>query len=464
MRGSIFGSLIAVAVLAPGCAVVRSTPKPGGVIAAGLTYYLPKRELKITAERKLLKRDSLQKVIATKTLELVASAAVANAVNVQVGTARARLASPTVLSDAEAKLTVNRELAIALGDSSTAEARKKAIEKTIDEAEVGLVAIASVGNTDCVFTYSASLEVSAPVADTRQRFVVNTAHSPLRDDNIKVAVNNAGLLTTANLVAQDRTGDIAVDIAGAVAGLSAPLTVLSTTPPGSSNKVPCGQLPTRYAHRLDPADSTAVHALNAALRERDFPYQLEMPSMSAPRNPGDTDKVNPQSRMLPNDLVVRDRGRNGVLFYRTALPQTVVLRQCNSGTQCQVDSGSTPVEATVIMLPQVGPLSYIPMRSSFLVKTTDDVVFDNGMITSWNANRPSELAEVVRLPVRVLKSIVSIPAELVKLRVDLADQQKGLAASQQSQIEAQARLATIHACVDAAGADREAALRCFKEE
>ena len=47
------------------------------------------------------------------------------------------------------------------------------------------------------------------------------------------------------------------------------------------------------------------------------------------------------------------------------------------------------------------------MRSSAFVKTVNDVAFDNGTIVSWHAVRPSEVAEVVRLPVRILKAVVS---------------------------------------------------------
>ncbi|MFC3711181.1 hypothetical protein ACFOMD_01270 [Sphingoaurantiacus capsulatus] len=433
--------------------------------------------MKVTAERKLLKKEDLQKAVAAKKTELETVGAHIKATETAIKTANDRLKTPAVQGNAEAKAEIDKELSIANGDLELAKKKKAGIETEIANGEAGLRILEGSPGTSCAFSHSAALELLAPVADTRLRLVADATHSPLRDDDTKLAVNSSGLLATANVVAADRTGDILVEIASAIAGFGSagdPLGFVDTDLK-AANQEECGKLPTKFAYRLDPAESAEVGRLNGEFFKAGFPFHLEVPDMS-----GETYKFTDDDTAIVDRQritnrpsgggqtyklgdALRHQGTNGALFYRTALPQTIVLRQCKAGIACTGTDQTVPIDATVTMLPQIGPISYIPMRSSAFVKTVDDVVFDNGMLTSWNANRPSEVLEVVRLPVRILKAIISVPAEIFRLRIDLSDQQKGLAASQQAQIAAQAELAEIQACVETAGNDKDAAMACFKE-
>jgi hypothetical protein len=474
------GWLIVSAMLASGCATVRTTPRASNELASGVTYYLPKREVKVTAERKLLKKDELQKTITTKKAELEPVSALVKTHETAIKTAGERLKVIEVQANADAMATINEELAISTADLSIAKVRKVALENEIKNAEASLRVLEAAPAASCAFSYSAAIELLAPVADNRMRLVADAFHSPLRDDDTKLAVNNSGLLSTANVTAADRTGDILVEIASAFSGLGGgTIDPLASVDDGPKivDEAECAKLPTKFAYRLDPAWDGEVDALNNELLAAGFPFRLQVPAMAGSTyrfSDGNTQIVDHQritDKPKSGDEftyalgdALRHQGTDGALFYRTALPQTIVLRQCNSGAACTRIKDTVPIDATVTMLPQVGPISYIPMRSSAFVKTVDDVVFDNGMLVSWNASRPSEVLEVVRLPVKIMKSIVSVPAELIKLRIDLSDQQKGLAASQQAQITAQATLAKIQACVQAAGVDKDEAMACFKQE
>jgi hypothetical protein len=77
-------------------------------------------------------------------------------------------------------------------------------------------------------------------------------------------------------------------------------------------------------------------------------------------------------------------------------------------------------QATIVMLPNKGPVGLIPYDASGFVTTDYKVEFKDGTPVAWTASRPSELASVFRIPVDIAKAIVSIPAELIKLRVDVA--------------------------------------------
>lgn len=469
-----WGILATGAVLLSSCATIRSTPRSANELASGVTYYLPKRDIKITAERKLLKKDDLQKVIATKKTELETVSASIKTLEASIKTANDRLKIASVQASADAVATLKEELAIATADLELAKGRKTSVDTEIKTAEASLRILEAAPANSCAFSYSAAIELLAPVADTRFRLVADAFHSPLRDDDTKLAVNAAGLFSTANVVAADRTGDILVEIASAFSGLGGGVgDPLAAFDGGSQLADPgeCAKLPTKFAYRLDPSSRAERDNANGELKDAGFPFRVQVPAMVGGYDFADTiaDRQriggSAQDKTYPINDALRHQGMNGALFYRTALPQTIILRQCTTGTLCAPEgTDSVPIDATVTMLPQIGPVSYIPMRSSAFVKTVDDVVFDNGMLVSWNASRPSEVLEVVRLPVKVLKSIVSVPAEIFKLRIDLSDQQKGLAASQQAQMAAQAKLAKIQTCVDAAGANKDAAMTCFAIE
>lgn len=460
--------------LVAGCATVRSSPRSADEIASGVTYYLPKRDMKVTAERKLLRKDEVEKALGAKKTELEAATATLKAATGTVASLTARAASPAVVANAAAAATVAEDLAVATADVEVATAKKTAIEGEIKILEASLLTIRAAASGACTFQYSAKVEALPPTADTRLRLVADPFHSPLRDDDTKLAVTAEGLLTSANVVAADRTGDIIVEIASAIAGIGVdaptdPLEMLS--PPPAPR---CDQIPVKFVHRFDPIERTQVDGANAALAKAEFPFRVDAPQMTGafPYADAATATVVDRQRIVERTAdrryklqdALRHQGLGGALFYRTALPQTVELRQCQATATCAGDEPSVPIDAAVVLLPQAGPISYIPMRSSAFVKTVDDVAFDNGMLASWTSSRPSEVLEVVRLPVRILKAVVSVPAEIIKLRIDLSDQQKGLAASQQAQIAANARLALIQRCVKAADGDRDRALACFDKE
>jgi hypothetical protein len=104
------------------------------------------------------------------------------------------------------------------------------------------------------------------------------------------------------------------------------------------------------------------------------------------------------------------------------------------------------------------------MRSSAFVKTVNDVQFEDGAIKSWSADRPSEVLEIVRLPVKVLMALISVPAQILSLKVDVSSKEKSLADAQKAEMEAAERLRALKACVEASAKQSDAsALTCFAQ-
>ena len=117
------------------------------------------------------------------------------------------------------------------------------------------------------------------------------------------------------------------------------------------------------------------------------------------------------------------------------------LKQCDAGKLY-------PVATTLVMLPNSSPISVIPYKANPLVTTVHDVTFQNGVVTGWEYERGSEILEIVRLPVEIARSIVSIPTDLIQLRINQSSADNNLLVAQQLQIESELRLLALQRCIE----------------
>jgi hypothetical protein len=407
--------------------------------------------IKLTANRVPVKLDELAKKLAQGETQLAAAKTAFDAAK------NKREQAEKVLAALDAAAPNRKELEGAL---ATSKAEEKVAEKAFNDLTVSVKdlkeAVTLAGITGTVCSYSAKLELMPPQADPSRRFVANLAHSPLRDDTMTLKVTPAGLLTSANVVATDRTGDIIVELAGAFAGTGTPRARALVTAATDD----CVSRPKQFVHIFDPMagwkeekpdDLPAVIAANGALAGSKFPIRVKLDTTAMV---GVQDGA-PAARLKG---APRYRRHEGALYYRTPVPITASIEQ-KTGAGEQGDW--QPIDAAVVMLPQAGPVSYIPLNSSAFVKTVDDVQFADGAISSWSAERPSEVLEVVRLPVKILTALISVPAQLLSLRVDYSSKAKSLAESQRLEIETAEKLARLRDCVSLAEQDDRPSTDCF---
>ncbi len=434
---------IVLTVALAGCATVRTQQyRLDQTGVQGVTYFLPKRNVQFVGVRTPLTKVDVEKKIADAEKARDSAATAVGAAAAAKSAAELALQAP-LISD-ERKRELQDDLAIATYQLDVATRTK-----TLKEAEIADLrsTLQQFNNGACVFSYSIKLETLAVTPDSSARFTANLSHSVLRDDVQKFTVTSDGLLNSANITATDRTGDILVELAGAIAsfsggGVSGQVQSLNQDGPaaGAPN---CATVIKEFTYQFDPNDPqelayTNPQGINARLAAAEWPFMI---SVSKP-----TDRAAPRA-WLPNTCSPGTTC-NSVdgLLYRTALPITVIVEQC-SGLCNLAGANPIPVQAALVSLPQAGPISYIPMRSSAFVQTVDNVVFANGMLTSWEANRPSEVLEVVRLPVRILRSIVSVPAELFQLRVNYSNEASNLQDAYARQLQAQQSLVELQTCI-----------------
>ncbi|ADG11737.1 hypothetical protein B7G68_16905 [Caulobacter segnis] len=462
-RRGLAAVLLSTSLLSAGCATVQSLPKDAtrGLDrdAEGLTYFLPKKLAKLTITREPVDPEELAEALKDATVAL--KAAKADQASKKSAAEGEQALLDQLASDASARSSQTETAELAKAARDLSDIRVTKAKAAVDAADKAYRA--ALQGARCA--YASKLELLPAQADVSHRYVAQLRHNWLRDDTVKLAVTPAGLLSSSNVVAADRTGDILVEIAGAVAGWGGgggrSSLWSSRTHIPQALQPDCGE-PRTIVQIFDPADASARAKVAAALKKADYPFRVGPISAkdkaavaadpSPPDEPSTSLDAHSPDKTVAEDIFKADRG---AIFYRSPLPVTLTLEQRANGDDWQV------VDAVLAQLPQAGPISYIPANSSAFVKTVDDVVFTDGVIASWSPERPSEVLEVVRLPIKIATAIISVPAQILSLRVDYSSKGKALADQQAAEIASAKTLSKLQKCLkdaEAAGADGLACL------
>lgn len=392
---------LAVSLLG-GCTTVKSERVDSfhaSTESSGFTYFLPTRPIRFSATREPATDEKLEKAKKERETDL-ASAKKSEADAGKAYTTAQALHDAAVSggADIETIKELRKAMELAAARKSVAEAERKNAQAKLDAATADLAG--SVTAKGC--RYSSKIELLAPQADPRFRMVASMNHSAFRDDLQTFTVSSAGLLKTADVVATDRSGDILVEAAGLAGRLSTfrpAMTAITKTDEQS-----CETTPTTFVTILDPLEGVnvedgnvrypAIDGLTQRLQDAGFPFTVQIRSdflMGPPAKDGEP----PVFRFAePSNFA----SNVGALYYRTPVP--VVFNVLAGGPR------GTPIASSIVNLPQAGPISSIPMRSSAFVKTKGALVFEDGMLTSWTNDRPSEFAAAVALPGRIVGGFV----------------------------------------------------------
>lgn len=274
---------LAVSALLAACeAVLVSKPYPktfqnGNTLTAndlneqrqGVAYFLPKRMVALKIDRAPQPTDLQQQLAQAK--DALASAASA------LEKAAANRAEAAALAEEVAK-TDNAQ---AIADTA-ARAIEAVAKETIEQSNVGNATaevdrlqteIANTPNNGaCPEVFDIQLSLLPPEPDPEQVYLANIDHSPFRDDELKIKTTPEGLLTTADVTATDRTADIIVDLAGAIAGLAFPPSLPGLARTERAKEIRC-PLAVTFERRFDPAvDDVAI--MNKDLDSAQMPFAL----------------------------------------------------------------------------------------------------------------------------------------------------------------------------------------------
>ncbi len=315
----------------------------------------------------------------------------------------------------------------------TIEVKLQTVQSSLDEAYSARHKIkSSTNNAECVYSLSLSVKDKGLFPDTRRGFIANLNHSYFHDDDLKLSVTPSGLLTNAVGVTNDRTGDVVVEIAKAIATFTGfPSGSLlgeteaffseqkSITPP-----VLCKSKDIKLT--LDLEDLTELNA-----RLKNSGLEVEVCGFNGKKDGCWGNTALPLSDLPSpiigeNDLMFSDKNEDYIgLFYRRELPYIVKLFSTDKSS----NSKSLKL-AKLVTMPNRSLLAQVPFKSGFMVKNEHDVSFENGMLTSSKTIQPSEALAVSQLPLNVVRGIIGSMSEIIKLRFDFTQEQKNLTSEQ----------------------------------
>jgi len=298
-------------------------------------------------------------------------------------------------------------------------------------------------------THTALVMELLPMApDPAYAFRLDPKHSWLRDDTHKIALTTNGLLTSTDIVAADRTADILAEIAvlaGYAVG-SAPGPGLVRT--AETARTECAGSPDKVIAIVDLADPHDIRRFNDDVRCMGIKITLASERASFPTG-------------IPSGNTPEAPG----IFYRPVVDVGVRVSYCGTAACLEGENGWFLKDTITVPLPQFGAISPVPQNGGFMTRTTYKNTFKDGVLVNYDADRPSEVLELVRTPVRLVDGLFSGISKVVSLRTGANADKVTLSASQLATFSAQAsdteKLRLYQKCADEKRAADQPLLPCL---
>ena len=393
---------------------------------AGFAYFLPRQLARVTATRTGGPLDDAVKAVVKAQSEIESTEALIASTKAAISVTEQMLVDKELKDAARPILTARlAEQKAALDTAEKALPTKKAALGTA-KATLTTRAAQPIAAGDTAFKVALKIELLPPSADPSQAYLLSPHHSAVRDDEHKLIVSPAGLLTSTDIVATDRTADILVEIAtfaGAITGKA--LGVQGRTDPDPQKVRECKGSPDEYTGTVDFADHSSVALLNNDLQCLGVRLQA-----TGQYWPGST-------RPVP-DARTTEPGIEGIV-YRTPVQVQVRIEKCldPKGSCGPDDPKWFPTEVVALSLPQAGPISFVRQDAGFMTKTKYKLAFSDGVLTSYDASRPSEILEIARTPMRLVNGVFEGASKIISLRTGQNTAQAGLTNSQVAALQAQ---------------------------
>ncbi len=484
--------VLSTPALSAGALVESREIERGESAAGGISYYLPMRLFKLRYERFKPDDDLKSAVEKAKTKAAEKTAALADAtktlnkaesVLTQLREAEAAIDSRDLQAATLAVANAKVDVLIATAELESSKAALSKAEAALDEA--------NRATNLCGYVDRFTISLTPYVADTSKRYVARLTHRASRDDKLTLGTTRSGLLSTVRGSADDQTSAIIASLASAVGAGRATAKIQTNyvrpqgkpdpsraLTPEEQGKICAAARRRDFEMTLAP-NNTAADSLtdlndyikneasafnqrackalgkelstdtkSCALRDRpDVPvslgdyYEAErkftltsthyLPSPA----PGTLEDPALEKRLANLEQRVRaleerearraakKSGSSG-LYYRREIPIGVAIKE-----------NGVSIAHFSFEIPNFAPADRLEMDASWFVKSDYTIGFENGMLVSYDATRPSEAAKIASLPFTVAKELLKAPAEILSLKVDLKTNSNSLVDAETQRLE-----------------------------
>lgn len=248
------------------------------------------------------------------------------------------------------------------------------------------------------------------VPDPEHMYYLEYRHSLLADDDVKITTTGEGFLSAISTKTKDRSGDSLVRLAQIA---RAALRLPAAPPDGARALGPV------VSRKCQPADITLSDPFNIAQRQA-AATRLKVNGADVTEieiiplgNRGGTEYMTPV-------------GKVGI-FYRPLLPYEVKIKTSKEAIE----------PATVVYLPNRSPILALDFDRAPYVENEYAITFTNGIPTDIHWKNPSEIYGLLNIPLDLVRAAVSIPAELLTVKINDAKSDTALLEQQSALIKAQ---------------------------
>jgi hypothetical protein len=305
----------------------------------------------------------------------------------------------------------------------------------VDEVE----ALSTVNNKTSII--SIKIEPQDPVADDKNQLIAKPNHWMTRDDTWDLTTDAQGLLTSADNTSIDRTGDIVLKIAQAIAaGVSgSPLPSVKSIIP--TDLIPGKEIPKEVEYLVDFSKRDDISQVDNWLCNWGYKIEVSGYKNTYPQTAETDPGKNNNDTGSAKSLQLNSSGVNG-LVYRRELPYKVqVCKKNNSLSDNNSKKGcDMPIAVFNIQMPNLSPYSVVEFNASFFTTTKNSVKFDKGFLISSHQERPSELLGLVSLPAEFTKSYLKMLTEIISLKIDYSTKEADYMNALGKQIDAEKAL------------------------
>ena len=462
-RSLILASTIALSGPLMGCTNTIVSDPVSDASATGVAYGLPRAMLRIKAQRKQISAKDAAK------LKSAAESAQTKANEWSVKLNEALDAQEIAAANAKQDSTMKDDFERALTEADTVVKSTKELSTAAADAAKRAKAAADAA---VVGEYEDTVAITELpyYADPDARYVANLNHWISRDDEMKITVKD-GLLTSANSISTDRTKDIILELVKGVTAFvrpPSPFRALAATGAKPQPKPECKEFlitldfdptdstPPLSGNNLPPDGRRSARWATKVLSESTYgAVQLDVGPSTSQRSagPGTTNALIP----APSTGTTSQGKGTGLpgLAYRMLSPYWINV-VISDGAGCSL--GSPPqIQTTTFLLPDPSQTFVLPSEAGAFTKSVSTHGFKNGIPTDFSTNRPSELLAIASLPLDIARAIISVPTDLIKLKVDYNNEAEALVKAKAGIADNQLKLLKSQYDLDKAIKDQEAA-------
>ena len=275
---------------------------------------------------------------------------------------------------------------------------------------------------------------SVAVSDPRTLSEVGYELSGFSNDDIKVDFEDNGLLKAVASTSTDKTGEIIIQIAKQIGGFRE----------GEQEK------PLLASYDFDPFDLRAASEVNAKLSRRFKKSCVEIelvPNIwSGGCRAGSKSIGTAAAAVTASELQTLPPKAPGI-YYRRPINHRVHI----------IEAGESK-EMKTLQFANAAPIFRIDIdRTAFVARSTT-LAFKDGVPTSVQVVKPSEVLEVAGLPLKVVNAVISAPVDAITERQKLATAQAALYQEQAKLLAAERELKVAIANSSTASDLRQATL------